>query len=188
MKKRINKHYLGVTLMMTTAISWSNNTVAINLSGTAFDRAASHYKLDPLLVYAVALTESAYGRGNGVISPWQWSLRGPDGPFYGHNAHETRLKFEEFRHLYGKQFDVGMMQISLHWNGDRVPSLESLLDNNTNLMTGAQVLHEAISSSPGDLQLGIGRYHHWEDEDRARHYGSRVIAIWQNLKNLKHQE
>ncbi|BBV43541.1 hypothetical protein STW0522CIT26_P11740 (plasmid) [Citrobacter portucalensis] len=51
-------------------------------------------------------------------------------------------------------------------------------------MVGAEVLSEAIQSSPNDLELGVGRYHAWEDEIRARNYGSRVLAIYRNLRDL----
>ncbi|MFS9859340.1 lytic transglycosylase domain-containing protein, partial [Salmonella enterica] len=54
----------------------------------------------------------------------------------------------------------------------------------TNVMVGAEVLSEAIQSSPNDLELGVGRYHAWEDEIRARNYGSRVLAIYRNLRDL----
>ena len=105
--------------------------------------------------------------------------------FYGQNQQDTRAKFLEYRRLYGKKFDVGIMQINLHWNGHRVTSYEDLLDQEQNITTGAEVLSEAIESSPGDLELGIGRYHNWDDELRARNYGSRILAIWRNLRDLE---
>ncbi len=77
------------------------------------------------------------------------------------------------------------MQINLHWNGHRVTSYEDLLDQEQNITTGAEVLSEAIESSPVDLELGIGRYHNWDDELRARNYGSRILAIWRNLRDLE---
>ncbi|MEG6623896.1 hypothetical protein V2B08_31720, partial [Pseudomonas aeruginosa] len=40
------------------------------------------------------------------------------------------------------------------------------------------------NSAPNDLELGVGRYHAWEDEIRARNYGSRVLAIYRNLRDL----
>lgn len=173
------------TIFMIASAIWSSSTHAINLAGTSFDRAAKRYKLDPLLVYSIALAESASGRGDGKVGPWQWTLRGPHGPFYGQNQQDTRAKFLEYRRLYGKEFDVGIMQINLRWNGHRVSSYEDLLDQEQNITTGAEVLSEAIESSPGDLELGIGRYHNWDDELRARNYGSRILAIWRNLRDLE---
>jgi len=49
-------------------------------------------------------------------------------------------------------------------------------------LTGSAILAETLASAPGDLALGIGRYHHWKDEHRARSYGQRVISIWQKVR------
>lgn len=43
-----------------------------------------------------------------------------------------------------------------------------------------RILAEAIKSSPNDLELGIGRYHSW-NEERARWYGQRVLSIYRNI-------
>ena len=55
-----------------------------------------------------------------------------------------------------------------------------LLDPITNLTVGSSILAEAIKSSPNDLELGIGRYHSW-NEERARWYGQRVLSIYRNI-------
>ena len=77
------------------------------------------------------------------------------------------------------------MQVNLYWNGNQVSSYEDLLDQEKNIMTGAEVLSEAIESSQEISELGIGRYHNWDDELRARNYGSRILAIWRNLRDLE---
>ncbi len=77
MKNKAKALVLSAALLSSTAN-------AIDLSGTIFDKAAKAYNLDPLLVYSVALAESASGRGNGSISPWPWTLRVPGLPFYCH--------------------------------------------------------------------------------------------------------
>ncbi len=61
MKNKAKALVLSAALLSSTAN-------AIDLSGTIFDKAAKAYNLDPLLVYSVALAESASGRGNGSIS------------------------------------------------------------------------------------------------------------------------
>ena len=73
MKNKAKALVLSAALLSSTAN-------AIDLSGTIFDKAAKAYNLDPLLVYSVALAESASGRGNGSISPWPWTLRVPGLP------------------------------------------------------------------------------------------------------------
>lgn len=61
--------------LVLSAAVLSSAANGIDLSGTVFDKAAKAHNLDPLLVYSVALAESASGRGNGSISPWPWTLR-----------------------------------------------------------------------------------------------------------------
>ena len=166
--------------LVLSAAVLSSAANGIDLSGTVFDKAAKAHNLDPLLVYSVALAESASGRGNGSISPWPWTLRVPGLPFYAKSEDQAKAKLAEFQQQYGRAIDVGFMQVSVRWNGHRVSSPAELLDPETNVMVGA----EAIQSSPNDLELGIGRYHAWEDENRARNYGSRVLAIYRNLRDL----
>ncbi|EGQ8542034.1 transglycosylase SLT domain-containing protein [Vibrio parahaemolyticus] len=170
--------------LVLSAVLLSSTANAIDLSGTIFDKAAKAHNLDPLLVYSVALAESASGRGNGSISPWPWTLRVPGLPFYAKSEDQAKAKLAEFQEQYGRAIDVGFMQVSIRWNGHRVSSPADLLDPETNVMVGAEVLSEAIKSSPNDLELGVGRYHAWEDEIRARNYGSRVLAIYRNLRDL----
>ena len=47
----------------------------------------------------------------------------------------------------------------------------------------ADILAEALATAPGDLELGIGRYHS-PTEARARSYGRTVLTIWQGLRRL----
>lgn len=172
------------SVLLITATVWSSTLFAVDLGGTIFDKAAKEHGLDPLLIYSVALAESASGRGDGQISPWPWTLRVPGEPFYAESRDEAQEKFIEFQKLYGRSIDVGIMQVNIGWNGHRVSSFEDLLDPETNVMVGAEVLSEAINSTENDLELGIGRYHTWKDEIRARNYGSRVLAIYRNLSDL----
>jgi len=45
------------------------------------------------------------------------------------------------------------------------------------------ILSEALATAPGDLELGIGRYHS-PNEARARDYGRTVLTIWRGLQQL----
>lgn len=166
------------------ALVWSSSSVAaLDLTGTVFEKAGKAVGLDPVLIYAVALAESASGRGQGKLSPWPWTLRAPGRPFYAKSQAEAQKKLTEFQAHYGEAIDVGIMQINLHWHGHRANSPIELLDPETNVMVGASVLATAIHSAPDDLILGIGRYHSWQ-ERRARDYGKRVLAIIHNLQEL----
>ena len=79
--------------------------------------------------------------------------------------------------------DVGLMQVNLRWHGHRIASPEELLEPERNLEIAAGILSEALATAPGDLELGIGRYHS-PNEARARDYGRTVLTIWQGLQQL----
>jgi soluble lytic murein transglycosylase-like protein len=106
-------------------------------------------------------------------------------PFYAKSEDQAKAKLAEFQQQYGRAIDVGFMQVSIRWNGHRVSSPADLLDPETNVMVGAEVLSEAIQSSPNDLEsLALAAITPREDEIRARNYGSRVLAIYRNLRDL----
>lgn len=76
------------------------------------------------------------------------------------------------------------MQINLHWHGHRVEKPEQLLNPETNLKIGAVILAEAIQSAPNNLELGIGRYHSWQNVQAAVLYGRRVLALADQIRTV----
>mgnify|MGYP001044954605 CR=1 FL=1 len=154
-----------------------------DLSGTLFEQAGRQVGLDPTLIYAVSLAESARGEGKGAISPYPWTLRSARATYASTRA-EAEAELKAYLESGKKKIDVGLMQINVKWNGHRIDSPVKLLDPLTNVTLGSQILAEAIRSAPGDFELGIGRYHSWEDEARARNYGQRILAIYKNLLQL----
>lgn len=156
---------------------------ALDLQGSIFGRVGKEERIDPVLLYAVALIESAKGIGGGNIAPSKWALRTPEGAIYPATADKAQAELERLMNRHGGLIDVGLMQVNLRWHGHRVSKPEDLLDPETNVRVGTRILIEAILSSPGDMELGIGRYHSWSDKVRARNYGQRVLAVWQNIKS-----
>lgn len=75
------------------------------------------------------------------------------------------------------------MQVNTLWHSQRVRDPQDLLDPATNLRVAAVILAEAMKSTP-DLELGIGRYHHWTDETKSRAYAKRVIGVWHRLQKV----
>ena len=152
--------------------------LAVDLDGTVWESAArAEGDLDPLLLYAIALTESGQVDGEGRIKPWPWALNVEGKAFFAGTKEEAIALLETYR---GRSVDVGLLQINTRWHGHRVQDLVSLLDPETNLTVGARILKEALDASPGDLTAGIGRYHSGR-QDRARRYARIVVRIYQYL-------
>lgn len=155
------------------------------LQGTVYDRVGNSEGVNPTLLYALALTESgrALRERSDQITPWPFVLRAIDARYYADNERDYRVAYKLFKEKYGDKFDVGPAQVNVYWQvtrAERVSSGSDLLDMETNLRIGAQVLREAMASTD-DLALGIGRYHTWSDDERATIFGERVLAVYQNL-------
>ena len=160
--------------------------VAANpLRGTVWETGAQRVSemtgtnVDSAILYALALIESGRDHGAKVVAPWPWALN------IGGRAHYPASKVEAIQ-LLGQAagpVDVGLGQISVRWHGARVSSPTALLDPQTNLEIVADILIEGLSRSGSDLELGIGRYHSW-DEFRGRQYGRRVLELAHQLREL----
>jgi soluble lytic murein transglycosylase-like protein len=157
---------------------------ALDLKHTVWERVAAAHGLDPYLVYAVALMESRRTVGPNKTAPWPWALGTPSGAIYAKSRSEA-IDVLGGGVRSGRCVDVGVMQISTCWHAGRVDDILDLLDPHTNIRIGAAILRESLDSVPTDPELGIGRYHSWSDETRARWYGRRVLGIRRNLLNLR---
>ena len=154
------------------------------LRNTAWWGVAEQRGLDPYVLYAVALVESAKVSKR-VAKPWPWALNRQGHPFIPSSLTEAKDILGGSLAKGIRNIDVGLMQVNVRWQGHRVGRPEDLLDPETNLRVGADILAESIESAPGNLVLGIGRYHAgFQDEARAYRYGRRVLAVAQKIRWL----
>jgi len=160
----------------------SQNTQITKLQNTFWWQVANRNQLDPYILYAVALVESAKGRGENHISPWPWALNKAGKAIIPSTHQQARLILNKSLANGNRNIDVGLMQINVRWQGHRVKQPEQLLNPITNLKIGAVVLAEAIQSVPNNLVLGIGRYHSWQNVDAASAYGRKVLAIADQIR------
>lgn len=146
---------------------------AFTLEGTLWTKVQS--KVDPYLLYAIALAESQKAE-DGVVRPWPWAVNVGGKGYYFTDLHAAE-NFVEMQIDKGvKNIDVGPLQINLRWHGHRVGNPTDLFHLPIAIKVGADILSEAIASSPNDPVLAVGRYHHWDDEQRARAYGAKVLS------------
>lgn len=154
------------------------------LQNTLWWHVARQHQLDPYILYAVALIESANSSGTTKITPWPWAINKAGKSILSDNQRQADAILKKSIAEGNKHIDIGLMQINLHWHGNRVSKPEDLLNPVTNLTVGARLLAEAIQSSPNDLVIGIGRYHSWENMPAAILYGRRVLALAEQIRDI----
>ena len=152
---------------------------------TIFGKVALRHNLEPELLYAVALAESGYSAdpGSGKIAPHPFAIRS-DHAVYPSTIEEAR---QELRRelLHSDSIDVGIMQINTRWNRNLFRDHEQLLEPETNLELGAQILRRVLDDRRySELEVRIGHYHSFTDEKQIRSYGRYVMEIYRGLKQL----
>lgn len=172
------------TMTLGLALLSSGNAAALNLKGTVWEEASNQTcKVDPRLLYAVALVESKSYAGK-VVTPNPLALNISDVGHHPKNkAAAEKLLSEGLKRT--NAIAVGVMQISIRWNGSRVNKPSDLLDLRKNVFVGSQILCEMVAGQ-NDLELAIGRYHtpNPKLEAVARNYGQNVIRVWRRLMLL----
>jgi hypothetical protein len=167
---RMNRasRWLCAALVAVPGLAASVPAVGFSLQGTHWDRVAreASCQLDAYMLYAVALAESGRRTGNGVAPhPWTTNRAGDARYFDSFEAAAAYL-----RELCDRcNVDIGFMQVNLWHHRHRVDDPEDLLNRDTNLRVGAQILCEALAEQ-GDLVRGFGRYHSARPEHK-RPYG-----------------
>jgi len=159
-----------------------SNPSPSKLQSTLWWQIAKHHQLDPYILYAVALIESAKGNPSNQVSPWPWAINKSGKSILPDSQQEARVLLNKTLAEGRRNIDVGLMQLNLYWHGHRVGKPEQLLNPVTNLQIGALVLAEAIQSAPHDLVLGVGRYHSWQNTKAAVSYGRRVLAVANQIR------
>ena len=154
------------------------------LQNTLWWQVANRHQLDPYVLYAVALIESAKGSTKNQVTPWPWALNKSGKSIIPASQQEAQTILINTLAEGSRNIDVGLMQINVHWQGHRVDKPEQLLNPVTTLQIGALVLAEAIQSVPNDLVLGIGRYHSWQNVSAAVAYGRKVLAVADQIRTV----
>jgi len=156
------------------------------LAESAFDDtpwadAAGPHGIAPALLYALALVESRRTIDTDRIGPWPWVIRTPTGSYWFDSRERAEKGLRAVIAAWpAKSVDVGIAQINLGWHAERFDDPTRLLDAEYNLRIAAAILADAVASTR-DTVLGVGRYHHWASEGRARAYGERVWGTYREL-------
>lgn len=147
------------------------------LDGTPWADAAAPHELDPWLLYAITLEESAVlDSSAGLLRPWPYQLHFKGETLRFDTREEAASQIEQWENAGIRNYDIGPLQINRRWHGHRVDQLTDLLNVRRSLDLAAYLLAETIQLSGSDEELGIGRYRSWK-EGEARAYARRIQDI-----------
>jgi hypothetical protein len=178
MKLTLKPAFKASILATTLSIAAMSPTVSaqdFSLKGTQWETFAT---VDPNLLYAVAIAESQKYFAGGFIRPWPWAVNVDGKGHYFDTRSEAETFVDELIKSGKTNMDIGPLQVNTYWHGHRVGNPKDLFSLSTAVTVASNILQEAMNSSPKDPELGIGRYHTWSDESRAREYGKRVLKYW----------
>ncbi|HUA81028.1 MAG TPA: transglycosylase SLT domain-containing protein [Dyella sp.] len=142
-------------------------------------KAGTRYRIDPLLIYAVALVETRGLQPDGSVAPSPWIVR-INGRLHSGTRAETEHAIELAHLLAVPVQDVGIMQVYYPMHRDIEPDPIALLNPARNIEIGTQLLRKAMNES-SDPVLRIG-YYHSHDATLARGYGQQVLDVYHELK------
>ncbi|SFS32093.1 Transglycosylase SLT domain-containing protein [Succinivibrio dextrinosolvens] len=174
---------LTALLILSNPVKVHAHSVTEFLNNTVYGEVGMVESIDPALLYSISLVESAKNAGNRNIAPHKYAIRTPKGAFFPKSYDDAVSTLNYQLKIYNpKMIDVGLMQINGQHFG-RVNKPEELLDPRINITVASRILKHAMDSTSNKL-IGIGRYHSFT-EWRARAYGARVLAVYNNLTRIR---
>ena len=126
------------------------------------------------LLRAIMLAESGRDIGQGRAA-WPWTLQSQGQGHWLASADDTLALARDLMAQGETNIDLGCFQINLHWHGQAFPSLEAMLDPDTNARFAAEYLQDLYRQT-GDWRSAAGAYHS-RDADRAETYVTRLVAL-----------
>lgn len=135
----------------------------------------------------MALTLTETGRKmNGTLKPWPWALnQGGKSHWLPDQAGALALLAETLDS--GKtNIDVGCFQLNYRWHGAAFPSLETMMDPQTNALYAARLVAR-LAGEEGDWLKAAAAYHSGTP-DLAKIYMARFEPIYTALEGYMPQE
>jgi hypothetical protein len=122
------------------------------------------------LLPAIARIESGRGRG-GAVRAWPWTLNHAGKGMYFETAAETLDYLRTATRGGRTNIDVGCMQINHRWHGENFPSLEAMLNPETNIAYAIVFLKD-LRERHGSWAEAVRHYHSPDEGRGARYYAA----------------
>jgi soluble lytic murein transglycosylase-like protein len=157
--------------------SWAHSNPT--LENSFWGSAAAHAGVNVATLYSIAAQESGMRWHDGSFRPWPWTLNvneGKNGIKAGARRYVNKQAAEQaLADMIQKgvrNVDVGLMQVNLHWHGDKVSSPSALLDPKTNITVAASYLKDLKTNN--NVSQTVANYHAPSSPVRGKAYVSRV--------------
>ena len=143
----------------------------------AYRKMATQTAIPPMVLYALALTES--GRSSAVgVRPWPWTLNIQGRSFFFGSRKLAWLKLKQAIAAH-KTVDIGPMQVNWQAHKNKLGNAWQALDPWRNLRAGAQVLADCLARHR-DLWRAVGCYHSGNERIAGPYrdrFGQRLLAL-----------
>ena len=126
----------ALTLTMTWALP------ASPLGAYSWGETARDSGIPEHVLFAIAQQESGRTRVDGVYQPWPWAMNVQGKPRYYPNEEQTLMALQRLVARGKRGIDVGLMQISYRYHGDRAGTLAAFVRPEDNLRLAAVILRE----------------------------------------------
>lgn len=131
--------------------------------------------LPPGLLPAIARIESGRRVGR-IVRAWPWTLNHAGKGLYFETREDTLAYLRQTVAKGPRNIDVGCMQVNHYWHGENFPSVEAMLDPETNIRYAVRFLKE-LHARTGSWEAAVRNYHS-PDPDR----GARYLRAFENAR------
>lgn len=172
---------LGFVLPVTASQAWIGPVDSSLLDGTEWETAAEAHEVDPWLLYAISLEESArLDREDQLLRPYPYTIH-YEGEVHQFDTRDGAVeKIERLESAGAWNYDIGPLQINRYWHREAVQDPAEWLDVETSLDRAAEILAWGAKLYPEDVELAIGAYRSL-DQETALRYAEQVIKVWCQL-------
>ncbi|WP_439139313.1 lytic transglycosylase domain-containing protein [Roseicyclus sp.] len=124
--------------------------------------------LPPGLLPAISRIESGRRVGR-TVRAWPWTLNHAGRGLYFETREETLAYLRQTVAEGPRNIDVGCMQVNHYWHGENFPSVEAMLDPETNIRYAVRFLKE-LHAREGSWEEAVKNYHSPDAERGARYH------------------
>ena len=148
------------------------------------DHYEKKYNMPKGILRAIAFHESGFRvkrnkKIRTIICPYAVNIAGKGRYFSSRSKAEKFIK-DYLKNSKNKVIDIGVMQINLHYHGDKFSSVSEMFDIKRNIAYGAQLLYK-LKQKHHSWTLAVGKYHNANHKINTP-YKNVVFRKWRDVR------